>query len=91
MADVTPHQQHQDLPGIDLRPLDEWLYEAIGRRILGEFHEMPGLALTVSQATRLFGIPRDLSMRILSRFVEEGLLRITTDGRYARGSARSMP
>ena len=81
MTDVSHDREHRDFHDVESRP---------ARRILGEFQEMPGLALTITQATKLFGIPRDLSLSLLSRFVEEGLLRITIDGRYARGAGQYL-
>jgi DNA-binding IclR family transcriptional regulator len=50
---------------------------------------MRGLAITVEQAARLFGIPGAACARILAGLVREGLLRLRTDGRYAmRDSSR---
>ena len=54
------------------------------RRVRGEFEEMPGLSLTVAQAIKLFGIAPDVCAGILSQLIEEGLLRLKSDGRYVR-------
>ena len=54
----------------------------LSRRILHEFQELPGTCLTVAQASRLFDIPEDVGQRLLGGLVEEGLLRVTRDGRY---------
>ena len=51
----------------------------ICRRIEAEFHEMPGLALTLPQAALLFGVERARCERLLLSLVRTGLL--TTDGR----------
>jgi hypothetical protein len=56
-------------------------------RIRGEFDEMPGLCLTVAQASRLFGLPMDVSARILHYLVESSMLRRSLDGRYRRRSS----
>jgi hypothetical protein len=56
--------------------------EALERRIRGEFEEMPGLSLTLVQATKLFGIPLDVGSRIFRRLTEERRLRLRSDGRY---------
>ena len=57
--------------------------EALVRRIRREFEEMPGMSLTLVQATRLFGIPSEGCSRILLQLVDNGLLRLTPDGRYS--------
>lgn len=57
--------------------------KALTRRVCSEFEEMPGLALTLAQAVRLFGIPRDVCHRVLTQLVERGQLRRTFDGRFA--------
>lgn len=56
-------------------------------RIRAEFEEMPGLSLTSAQASKLFGISPDVCASILSHLIEEGVLRLKRDGRYARGSS----
>lgn len=51
--------------------------------VIGTYREMPGLALDVRQAARLFGL-RDVTCRIiLEDLVREGRLRRRQDGRYA--------
>ena len=56
--------------------------EALVRRIHSEFVEMPGLSLTVAQASKLFGVSLDAGSRILQRLTEERRLRLRNDGRY---------
>ena len=55
---------------------------ALLRRIYREFEEMPGMSLTLTQATVLFGVPRDAGSRILMRLAEQRVLRLRSDGRY---------
>jgi DNA-binding IclR family transcriptional regulator len=43
---------------------------------------MPGMSLTLTQATALFGIPRDAGSRILTDLAEQRVLRLRNDGRY---------
>ena len=57
--------------------------EELVRRIRGEFEEMPGLSLTSAQAIKLFGMSPDVCADILSHLIEEGVLRLKSDGRYA--------
>jgi hypothetical protein len=49
---------------------------------------MPGLSLTAIQASRLFGISHNVCGDILAHLVEEGMLYLNSDGRYARRPAR---
>ena len=44
-------------------------------RILGEYQEMPGLALTVDQACRLWGLDRALCCRVTDALIARGALR----------------
>ncbi len=45
--------------------------------------EMPGLSLTLVQASKLFGISPDVCAGIPAHLIEEGVLRLNSDGRYA--------
>ena len=56
--------------------------EMILRRIRAEFEEMPGLSVTLQQATKLFGLSPDAGGRILRGLTEEGILYMTANGRY---------
>jgi len=59
--------------------------EAMARRVLAEFDEMPGLALTVHQASRLFGIDQDVCRVVLDTLVDLAYLRQTSGGMIIRG------
>ncbi|MGH9258016.1 MAG: hypothetical protein ACRD3C_25935 [Vicinamibacterales bacterium] len=52
---------------------------AIGARIRAEYHEMPGLRLTVSQAARLFNLEMTYCARVLDELVKSG--ELWTNGR----------
>jgi hypothetical protein len=56
---------------------------AIRARIRAEFHEMPGLRLTVSQAARLFNLEVAYCARVLDGLVRNGAL--WTNGREFLG------
>jgi len=50
-------------------------------RLLGEFHEMPGLSLTADQAAKLFGISQGKCAELLEDLADRGLLQ-RTGARY---------
>ena len=54
------------------------------RQIRREFHEMPGLRLTVLQAARLFNLEPGHCDRVLGDLVRNGVLRRARDGSYMR-------
>lgn len=56
--------------------------EMLLRRIRAEFAEMPGLSVTLAQATRLFGLTREAASRILLELIGKEVLHITADRRY---------
>lgn len=96
MAAFRHHRQRaSDLDDIKFTPLAASLQqiasverrnvatrEALTRRIRSEFREMPGLCLTLPQATRLFDLRPEACSRILLELVENGLLSLRNDGRY---------
>jgi hypothetical protein len=57
--------------------------ETLLRRIRAEFAEMPGLSVTLTQATKLFGLSHDVGSRILLGLIKERVLHMTHDRRYA--------
>jgi hypothetical protein len=61
--------------------------QALNNRVHEEFVEMPGTCLTLAQASRLFGVPREPCQRILEELVANGQLLILANGRYRRQSA----
>jgi hypothetical protein len=54
------------------------------RRIRGEYLEMPGLGLTMDQATRLWGLDVLTCQRLLDVLLDARFLTCTRDGRYRR-------
>jgi DNA-binding IclR family transcriptional regulator len=55
---------------------------AIVQRIAAEFREMPGLVLSIPQASRLLGLDEAACERILASLAREGLLRRRAGGSY---------
>jgi hypothetical protein len=54
------------------------------QRVEGEYREMPGMSLTVSQAERLWGLDRSTCASVLRTLIERRVLRQTTNGTYVR-------
>ena len=54
--------------------------DAVARRVLAEFEEMPGMALTRRQAARLFGLEQNLCGTVLDALLDLAYLRETTTG-----------
>jgi len=59
---------------------------SIAERVRGEFREMPGLALTVAQAGRLWSLDTSTCSEVLTRLVETGFLSRRADGAFCRSS-----
>ena len=55
---------------------------ALVQRIRCEFEEMPGLTLTLTQASKLFGLRTDTCARILLQLSDEGIVRMRSDGQF---------
>ena len=54
-------------------------------RIEGEYCEMPGLSLTMSQAARLWGLDRGTCSFVVTTLIELGVLKQTSLGRSFEG------
>jgi hypothetical protein len=77
--DIT---NRQDGMAMTLERRDAVRRAAIVRRITDEFLEMPGLVLTIPQASRLLGVDEPACSRILAGLEREGLLRRRSSGSY---------
>jgi hypothetical protein len=60
--------------------------EKLAERIRAEFDEMPGMVLTVAQASRFFGIDDNTTHTVVARLVEAAYLRWTPRGTIARAA-----
>lgn len=71
-----------------LQPRDAFLGEPprvqLTTMIVGTFREMPGLALLLPEAARLFGLREGTCQVVLEDLVGRGQLRRAADGRYRR-------
>ena len=65
--------------------------ENVVERIRAEFEEMPGLILTMPQASRFFGIDQDLTRSVMDQLVSSAYLRWTRGGAVARTGLRHVP
>lgn len=89
LSDVSPVPLTMRLPQtpvVERRDLAR--REALRRRVIAEFDEMPGLKLTFWQATRLFGIGEGVCDRLLGELVAEGILCRNASGAYSRRDSR---
>jgi len=57
---------------------------ALVDRVRGEFNEMPGLQLTIPQASRLLGIEHDACRDVIETLVASSFLRRTPAGMVVR-------
>ena len=60
--------------------------EGTAERVRAEFEEMPGMTLTMPQASRLFGIEHDVCRTIVDRLVTTAYLRWTQTGAVTRAT-----
>ena len=59
--------------------------DTVANRVRAEFVEMPGLTLTVGQASRLFGLDQDVCRQVVDRLVRADFLRWAGTGVVTRG------
>jgi DNA-binding GntR family transcriptional regulator len=64
--------------------LDVKMRKALLSKLHSEIQHAPGLALTSEQASRLFGIPRDVCRRLLANLVQESAIHMRPDGRFVK-------
>lgn len=82
LFDVRGRALPMALPRVERR--DVVRRAAIERRIAAEFRDMPGLILTIAQASRLLGVDARACERILASLERDGVLRRSPTGSYAR-------
>jgi len=62
-------------------------HDAMLRRIRSEYREMPGHALSVGQAERMWNLPHNECERLLRELVDAGFLSRTELGLFVRADA----
>lgn len=55
---------------------------SLAGRIAAEYREMPGMALTLGQAARLWCLDQVRAAQVLEHLEKEGVLRQNASGRY---------
>lgn len=60
--------------------------QALLRRIVAEYDELPALCLTTVQAKRLFDLREDICARVLDQLVAVTILRRDGNGQFRRNS-----
>ena len=60
---------------------DDPVVSLLIERVLGEYREMPGLALTLAQAERLWGMEAVMAQQVIEALVSSGALQWSRDGR----------
>jgi hypothetical protein len=60
----------------------EGCHRDVTSRIRRDFRLLPGLALTLPQARRLWMLPESACRELLDALVAEGFLSVRSDGRY---------
>ena len=58
--------------------------DPVVRRVRAEFSEMPGLRLTLAQASRLLGLEQDVCQAALDALIANAFLRWTNAGHITR-------
>jgi hypothetical protein len=61
--------------------------DRIVHRVREEFREMPGLRLTLPQATRLWGMEQHVCREVIDRLVAASFLRWTPSGAVTRAGS----
>ena len=62
--------------------------QALVERLIAEFDEMPGLRLSLAQASRLFGVSQGATARILTELTRSGSLCRNASNLYMRRDPR---
>ena len=63
-------------------PVEQGAIDYLLRRVRAEYHEMPGLRLTLTQAARLWSLDRSTCAALLDVLVSREFLAQTVDGSY---------
>ncbi len=84
LADIKGKPVRMQLPEGFVERRDHARREALVHRLIAEFDDMPGLGLTLRQASRFLGVDQMACARILDALRRDGALRCTTQNVYVR-------
>ena len=84
LEDVKARPIRMSLPPAGRERRDFARRDAVVRRIVAEFHDMPGLILSLKQASRFLGVGEAACGRILATLTETGVLRRSATEYYSR-------
>jgi len=84
LGDVKGRPVRMPLKSLKVERRDLVRREAIIRRIEAEFHDMPGLVLSLKQASRFLGVDEAACGRILDSLTRAGVLRRSPNEYYSR-------
>ena len=84
LGDVKGRPVRMPLGSLKVERRDLVRREAIVRRIEAEFHDMPGLVLSLKQASRFLGVDEAACGRILASLTRAGVLRRSPNEYYSR-------
>lgn len=70
---------------------DTAMREALLNRLRSEIRHVPGLALTPDQASRLFQVPPDVCVRLLTSLAKQGVIQMRPDGRFVAVGLSEQP
>jgi hypothetical protein len=84
LVDIKGKPIRMQMPEGFVERRDHARRNALVRRIIAEFDDMPGLALTVKQASRFLGVDQMACARILEELRRGGTLRYTVTNLYMR-------
>ena len=84
LSGIKGRPARMSLRSSDVDRHDHAKRNALARRILAEFDDMPGLALSQKQAGRFLGIDEDACSWILAVLTREGRLRRNASMQYVR-------
>jgi hypothetical protein len=84
LGDVKGRPVAMSLEPLRIERRDLVSREAIVRRIVAEFQDMPGMVLSLKQASRFLGVDEQACARILSALTRAGVLRRSVSEYYSR-------
>jgi hypothetical protein len=84
LGDVKGRPLRMPVESLTVERRDLVRREAIVRRIEAEFHDMPGLVLSLKQASRFLGVDEAACGRILAALTRAGVLRRSPNEYYSR-------